>query len=67
MDTWYVSDLKKSINWKKIKADGATPARKKDLIVLWDLEQRRPEPTSPKQSEEDMDMDLGVNSEVNYN
>ena len=64
---WSVADLKKMVNWKKVKYDGLMPARKKDLIVLWDLEQRRPEPTSPKQSEEDMDMDLGVNSEVDYN
>ena len=55
------------INWKKVKADGVTPARKKDLLVLWDLVRGRHEPTLPKRSEEEMDMDGGVDSEVdNY-
>ena len=53
------------INWKKVKADGVTPARKKDLLVLWDLVRGRPKPTPPKLSEEDMDMDRGFDSEAN--
>ena len=52
------------INWKKFKADGTTPARKKDLLMLWDLVWGRPKPTLPKRSEEEMDMDGGFNSEV---
>ena len=51
------------INWKKVKADGATPARKKDLLVLWNLVRGRPEPTPPKRSEEEMDMDEGFDFE----
>ena len=62
MDKWSVSDLKKLINWKKVKADSATIARKKDLLVLWDLVRGRPEPTLPKWSEEEMDMYGGVDS-----
>ena len=27
MDKWYVAELKKMINWEKVKADGATPAK----------------------------------------
>ena len=40
-----VADLKKMINWKKVKADGVTPTRQKELLVFWDLLQGRPEPT----------------------
>ena len=50
------------INGKKVKADGATPARKKDLLVLWNLVRGRPEPTPPKRSKE-MDMDEGFDFE----
>ena len=64
MDKWYVDDLKKMINWKKVKADGATPARKKYLRMLWGLVWGRPEPTLPKRSKEKMDMDGGFNTEV---
>ena len=32
------------INWKKVKADGAMPVRKKDLLVLWDLVWGNPNP-----------------------
>ena len=64
VDKWSVADLKKMSNSKKVKADGATPARKKDLHVLWGLVRGRPEPTPPKRSEEEMDMDGGVDSEV---
>ena len=60
MDNYSVSDLRKIINWKKFKADGATPARKKDLILLWDLVRGRPKLTPPKRSKEEMDMDVGV-------
>ena len=67
MVKWYISDLKKIINWKKVKAYGAMPARKKDPIVLWGLVWGRPEPTLPEWCEEDMDMDGGVDSEVNNN
>ena len=56
MDKWYITDLKKIINWKKVNTDGATLARKKDLLVLWDLVRWR--------SEEDMCIYGGVNSEV---
>ena len=52
------------INWKLVKADGATPARKKYLLVLWDLVRGRPKPTSPKRPEEEIDMDGGFDSEV---
>ena len=64
MDKWSVADLKKIINWKKVKDDGVTPEMKKDLLVLWDLVWGRPEPTPPKRSEEDMDMVGRVDSEV---
>ena len=57
MDKWSVAEPKKIINRKKVKDDGATPARKKDLLVLWDLVRGRPKLTPPKRSEEDMDMD----------
>ena len=57
MDKGSVADLKEMINWKKVKADGATPARKKDLLVLWDLVWGRPKTTMPKRYEEEMDMD----------
>ena len=67
VDKWSVYDLKKMINWNKVKADSATPARKKDLLLLWDLVRGRPEPTPPKRSEEEMDMDGGIVSEVNGN
>ena len=64
VDKWSVVDLKKIINWKKFKADGATPARKEDLIVLWELVRGRPKPTLPKRPKEEMDMDRLVGSEV---
>ena len=34
VNKWSVADLKKMINWKKVKADGTTHVRKKDLLVL---------------------------------
>ena len=52
------------INWKKVKADGAMPARKKDLLVLWDLVRGMPKPTPPKRSKEEIDMDGGDDCEV---
>ena len=52
------------INWKKFKADGTTPARKKDLLMLWELVWGRTEPTLPKRSEKDMDMDVAFNPDV---
>ena len=55
------------IKWKKIKADYAMPARRKDLIFLWDLVRRGGETTPPKRFEEDIDMDRGVDSEVDDN
>ena len=64
MDEWSVDDLNKMINCKKFKAYGATPSRKKDLHMLWDLLWGRPEPTLPKRSKEKMDMDGGFNTEV---
>ena len=64
---WFVSDMKKIINCKKVKADGATPVRQNDLLVLLDLVQGRPEPTPSNRSEEEMNMDGGVDSEVNNN
>ena len=64
VDKWSVADLKKMINWKKAEADGVMPARKKNLLVLWDLVWRRPKLTPPKRFEEEMDMDGGVDSEV---
>ena len=64
VENWSVSDLKKIINWKEVKDDGATPARKKYLLVSWDLVWGRPEPTLPKQSEEDTDMYLAVDSDT---
>ena len=64
MEKWYVADLKKMINWDKVKADGVMPARNKDLLVLWDLVWGRPGLTPPKWSKEDMDMDGGVDSNV---
>ena len=67
VEKWYVADLNKMINWKEVKADGATPVRKKDLLVVWNLVCGRPEPTRPKHSKEDMDMDGGVNSEFDVN
>ena len=53
------------VNWKKVKDDGAAPVRKKDLLVLWYLMWGRPESNPPKRSEEDMDIDGGVDSEFN--
>ena len=67
MDKWSVSDLKKLINWKKFKVDSATIARKKDLIVLWDLVRGRTEPIPENRSEEEMDMYGGVDSEFDNN
>ena len=67
MDKWYVAELKKMINWEKVKADGATPVRKKDLLVLWDLVRGRLETTPPKRSKKEMDMYGGVYSEVDDN
>ena len=67
VDKQYVSDLNKIINWKKVKADGTTPLRNKDLLVLWNLMRGRPKPTPPKRSEEEMDMDRGVDSKDNNN
>ena len=55
------------INCKKVKSDGATPVSNKYLFLLWDLVQGRPKPTLPKRSEEEMDMDGGVDSEVDVN
>ena len=65
VDKWSAAELNKMINWKKLKDDGSTPARKKDLLLLWDLVRGRPEPTPPNRSEKEMDIDRGVNSEVN--
>ena len=61
---WDVSNLKKMINWKKVKADGATPSRKKTLLVLWDLVRRRTKPNLPKRSDEEMDMNGVFDSEI---
>ena len=66
-DKWSVADQKKMVNRKKVKDDGATPARKKDLLVLWDLVRGRPKPTPPKRSKEETDMDGGVDSEDDDN
>ena len=44
-ETWSIDDHKKMINWKKFKADGATPARKNYLLVLRELVWERPKPT----------------------
>ena len=63
-DKWSVADLNKMIKCKRFKSDSETLARKKDLIVLWDLVQGRPKPTLPKRSEEEMDMYGGVDFEV---
>ena len=52
VDKWSVAELKRMINWKKVKADGATPARKKNLIMLWDLVKGGGELTLPKRSKE---------------
>ena len=57
MDKWSISDLNKMSNWKKVKSDGVTSVRKKDLLVLWDLVWGRPKTTMPKWYEEEMDMD----------
>ena len=68
MDKWYVADLNKMINWKKFKADGATPARKKDMLVLWYLVQgggSNPDPS--KRSEEEIYMYGEVDYEFNDN
>ena len=43
VDKWSFTDLKKMIHWKKVKADGVTPVRKKGLLVLWNLVRGRPE------------------------
>ena len=64
MDKWSISDLNKMSNWKKVKSDGVTSVRKKDLLVLWDLEQGRPEPTPQKRYEEEIYIDGGFNYEV---
>ena len=64
MDKWSVADLNKMINWKKFEADGATPERKKDLLVLWDLIRGRPKPTPPKRFEEYMHMDGSIYYDV---
>ena len=61
MDKWYVADLKKMIKLNNVKADGETPVRKKGMIVLWVLVWGRPEPTLPKRSEEEMDMNINNN------
>ena len=50
-----------------VQRTSATPDRKKDLLVLWYLVRGRPKSTQPKRSEEDMDMDVGVDSEVDDN
>ena len=55
--------MKKMINWKKVKADNAMPARKKNIIVLWDLVRVKPGPPPPKRYEEEIYMDGGVESE----
>ena len=65
MDKWSVSDLNKIINWEKVKADGATPARKKDMLVLSELMWGRTKPTPPKRSKEEMDMYGGVDYAFN--
>ena len=52
------------INWKKVNTDGVTPERNKELLVLWNLVQGKIEPTLAKQSKWEMDMDGGVNYEV---
>ena len=57
VERWYVSDLKKMINWKKVKNDGVKPTKKKDLLVLWGLVQGRPGSNPSKRSEEEMYMD----------
>ena len=67
MDKWSVADQKKMINWKKVKIDGATPARNKDLLVLWDLVRGRPKPIPPKRYEEVVDKYGGVESKVDDN
>ena len=64
---WYVADLNKIINWKNFKADGVTPARKNELLVLWDLVRGVPKPTPSKRTKEDMDMDRRVESDSNKN
>ena len=45
---WFIDELNRMLNWKKVEDDGATPAIKKQVIVLWDLVQGRPNP--PRQS-----------------
>ena len=67
VERWYVSNLKKMINWKKVKTDGVKPTKNKDLLVLWGLVQGRPGPTWSKRSEEEMYMYGGVNAKVNNN
>ena len=62
VDKWSVADLKKTINWKKVNANGATPERNKDLLVLWDMVRGKTETTPPKRSKEEM----GIDGEVDY-
>ena len=53
------------INWNNFKAGVAATERKKDLLALWYLVWGRPKLATPNNSEEEMDMYGGFDSEVN--